>query len=54
MTDFETKDDLHSFFAEMQDVKPIKPSNKALLHDTEKAIAEKRGALQVNAVKGKS
>ncbi|WP_372621329.1 DNA endonuclease SmrA [Alteromonas stellipolaris] len=42
MTDFEKNDDLHSFFAEMQDVKPIKPSNKALLHDTESAIAEKK------------
>ena len=42
MTDIETNDDLHSFFAEMQDVKPIKPSNKALLHDTENAIAEKK------------
>lgn len=54
MTDIETNDDLHSFFAEMQDVKPIKPSNKALLHDTENAIAEKSGVLRVNAVNGKS
>ncbi len=41
-------DDVDSFFAEMQDVKPIASGDKALLHDPEKALAEKqkRAALQ--------
>lgn len=41
-------DDIDSFFAEMQDVKPIASGDKALLHDPEKALAEKqkRAALQ--------
>ena len=35
-------DNVDSFFAEMQDVKPIASGDKALLHDPEKALAEKR------------
>lgn len=42
MTDDQNTDDLHSFFAEMHDVKPIKSDTKALLHDPEKALAEKQ------------
>ena len=47
MNQFEN-DDIDSFFAEMQDVKPIASGDKALLHDPEKALAEKqkRAALQ--------
>ena len=43
-------DDIDSFFAEMQDVKPIASDDKALLHDPEKALAEKqkRAALKVS------
>ena len=37
-------DDIDSFFAEMQDVKPIASDDKALLHDPEKALAEKQSA----------
>jgi len=42
MTDFDNDDDLQSFFTEMQDVKPIQSDTKALLHDPEKALAEKQ------------
>ena len=41
MSQFEN-DDIDSFFAEMQDVKPIASDDKALLHDPEKALAEKQ------------
>nr|WP_283645390.1 DNA endonuclease SmrA [Alteromonas macleodii] len=41
MSQFEN-DDIDSFFAEMQDVKPIASDDKALLHDPVKALAEKQ------------
>ena len=41
MSQFEN-DDIDLFFAEMQDVKPIASDDKALLHDPEKALAEKQ------------
>ena len=49
MSQFEN-DDIDSFFAEMQDVKPIASDDKAVLHDPEKALAEKqkRAALKVS------
>merc|ERR1712093_127282 len=49
MSQFEN-DDIDSFFAEMQDVKPIASDDKALLHDTEKTFAEKqkRAALKLS------
>ena len=49
MSQFEN-DDIDSFFAEMQDVKPIASDDKALLHDPVKALAEqqKRAARQLS------
>ena len=35
-------DDLDTFFSEMKDVKPMTSGDKALLHDPEKALAEKQ------------
>ncbi|MAI38525.1 DNA endonuclease SmrA [Alteromonas sp.] len=49
MSHFE-HDELDSFFAEMQDVKPIISDDKAQLHDPEAALAEKqkRASLQAS------
>ena len=49
MSHFE-HDELDSFFAEMQDVKPITSDDKAQLHDPAAALAEKqkRASLQVS------
>jgi DNA-nicking Smr family endonuclease len=41
MSHFE-REELDSFFAEMQDVKPITSNDKALLHDPNAALAEKQ------------
>lgn len=49
MSHFE-RDELDSFFAEMQDVKPIPSNDKAQLHDPAAALAEKqkRASLQAS------